>query len=126
MYNNYFGNLGAQYPTNSYNPNFQQKVQNVNYASEEEINAYILQPNAQIMAIDREKQVFYIKTADALGRSTVSKYKFEEIQNNVEKVEYLTKKDFEEFLNQNQFASKEDITQLRALIGKVVTSGKND
>ena len=97
---NYFG--ASQYPqgyTQPYTtPYYQatQKTSAVTYASEDEIRAYILQPNTQVWAIDRERPFFYIKTADNLGRSTLTKYKFEEFVETAEatpKTEYLTKGD---------------------------------
>lgn len=99
--NNYFG--ASQYPqgyaqpyTTPYYQATQPKYSAVTYASEDEIRGYILQPNTQAWAIDRERPFFYIKTADNLGRSTLTKYKFEEFVETAEatpKTEYLTKGD---------------------------------
>ncbi len=100
MLNNYYGN--SQYPqgyTQPYTTPYlasQPKYSAVTYASEEEIKGYILQPNTQAWAIDREKPFFYIKTADNLGRSTLTKYKFEELIETPQatpKPDYLTKGD---------------------------------
>lgn len=102
--NNYFG--ASQYPqgytqpfnTQTYYQPAQPKPSPVSYASEEEVKGYFLSPNMQVFALDKEQPVFYIKTADNLGRSTLTKYRFEEIVENVqpqENVEYLTKSDIE-------------------------------
>ena len=87
----------------------QQKIMGFNYASEDEIKGYFLSPNAQILALDKEQPFFYIKTADSLGRSTFTKYKFEQVLDDAEerKPDYLTKQDLE------GLASKEELQALR-------------
>lgn len=109
-----YGFTGNAYGVNT-TPQYytQPATKSIYYASEEEIRAYILQPNNQIMAIDREKPFFYIKSADNLGRSTMSKYKFEEVRENAEippKNDYLTKEDLK------GFALKSDVEELKKLI----------
>ena len=93
------------------------------YGTEDEIRAYILQPNTQIMALDREKPIFYIKSADNLGRSVLTKYKYEEIvdkpiEPNVN-ADYLTKDDVKEFV------SKADLLELKTLLENEIKGLKN-
>ena len=102
MYNQGYGYNSYQQPM--YNlfqqPQVQQKIMGFNYASEDEIKGYFLSPNTQF---------FYIKTADSLGRSTFTKYKFEQVIDDAEerKPDYLTKQDLE------GLASKEELQALR-------------
>lgn len=110
MFNNAYGYGG-------YNPQaylgayqqVQQKSTGLNYATEDEIKGYFLSPNAQIFALDKEKPFFYIKTADNLGRSTFTKYRYEQVQDDQveQKPDYLTKQDLE------GLASKEELQALR-------------
>ena len=69
----------------------------ITYATEEEVKAYILPPNAQMLALDREKSVFYVKSSDNLGRSMTETFKYEKVTNEPEKVKlpenYVTKED---------------------------------
>lgn len=69
--NPYGGYAPMSPPTPTIKPNTLQ------YATEEEIRAYILQPNSQVLAMDREKPLFYIKSTDELGRSSFTVYRFE-------------------------------------------------
>ena len=115
MYNNGFG--GNQFAPNNYGmQNFtprqqfsypQEKMSGLSYASEDEVRGYFLNPNTQIFAIDKEKPVFYIKTADNLGRSTVTKYRFEQIFDDTlpqqPKENYLTKDDLKDIVRRNEF-----------------------
>lgn len=97
----------------------------IQYASELEIQGYLLSPNMQIMALDREKPILYIKSADNLGRSVLTKYKFEQIADTpvqpVEqpKVDYLTKADLQEFV------SKADLQEFKTAIEEKLKGLKN-
>ena len=88
--------------------------------SEEEIKAYILPPNSQIMALDREKPYLYIKSVDGMGRSITEIFEYKKLDNNVShetKEEYITRKEFDEFRQQCK-----DIETLL----KVGTNGKEE
>ena len=78
---NYAGyqNYGMQPPYMGMTPQPTLRANTLQYASEEEIRAYILPQNSQILAMDREKPLFYIKSTDELGRSVMNVYKFEKI-----------------------------------------------
>ena len=92
---------------------------NVQYAAEDEIKAYVLMPNTQMLALDKEKPIFYIKTADGAGRSTLVVYEYKKVGDapvaRADTVEYATKSDLAEY------ATKQDIAELRSIIesGKV-------
>ncbi|WP_458457440.1 hypothetical protein [Pseudobutyrivibrio sp.] len=61
---------------------------------------YPLANGYTMLLMDSEDQKFYIKKTDAAGIPTMKKYKFEEIVDpEPEKVEYVTKSDFEDFEN---------------------------
>ena len=73
------------------------------YASEEEVKGFILPPNSQMIALDREKPYLYIKNADALGRSVTEIFEYKKLEDNVSretKEEFITRKEFEEFRQQ--------------------------
>ena len=72
-------------------------------------------PNTQIWAMDKEKPCFYVKTADAVGRSTLNIFKYESVNENTSHentADYATKSDLAEY------ATKQDIAELRSLIEK--------
>lgn len=54
----------------------------VRFATIEEAKAYIMLPNTKVMFMDRDNSVFYIKSADSLGKSTIEAFKFARIENN--------------------------------------------
>lgn len=135
---NYYG--GSQFGTSQYPQGYTQpyttpyyqatqpKYSAVTYASEEEIKGYILQPNTQAWAIDRERPFFYIKTADNLGRSTLTKYKFEEFTEAEQatlKTEYLTKGDIAGLANDLE-TLKTRFKTLEEKISKPKVGGANE
>lgn len=108
-YMNFMGNgfvnpaqLGANgFNGINYQPQQQTPVQTANYglnmgiqfASKEEMEGLRLAPSMQAMAFGKEGDVFYIKTADNLGRSTLKIYDFKERDTNKPAVVYATKED---------------------------------
>ena len=82
-YQNYNNYSGMQPPYMAMQPQQPQqpmiKPNTLQYASEDEIRAYILPQNSQVLAMDRDKPLFYIKSTDEFGRSTMNVYKFEKI-----------------------------------------------
>jgi hypothetical protein len=103
-YNGYSQNQTQNYLNNNYQGytgGFQAKTPL--YTSEEEIKAYILPPNSQIMALDREKPYLYIKSVDGMGRSVTEIFEYKKLDDNVShetKEEYITRKEFDEFRKQ--------------------------
>lgn len=99
-----------QMPTQS-----QQPRTNIQFFTEEEIKAYVLMPNTQMMAMDKEKPCFYIKTADAAGRSTLNIFEYKSVTESnapADATEFAKKSDLAEY------ATKQDIAELRSLIEK--------
>ena len=75
----------------------------IQYATKTEMEALILPPNTQVMAMGKDGDVFYVKTADELGRSTMSIFDYMKHDENVSretKEDYITRKEFEEFRKQ--------------------------
>lgn len=106
------------------NQNYYRLQAGIQYASELEIQGYLLSPNMQIMALDREKPILYIKSADNLGRSVLTKYKFEQIVDTPavpedKKADYLTKADLQEFV------SKADLQEFKTSIEEKLKGIKN-
>lgn len=108
-------------------PQVQQKIMGFNYASEDEIKGHFLSPNTQILALDKEQPFLYIKTADNLGRSTFTKYKYEEIKDVdiiVQKTEYLTKEDVKDLASKGELKALQD--KLEAVLAKINGGVKNE
>lgn len=87
------------------------------YATEEEVSAYIVPVGGQVLAFDSNKNVMYIKSLDQLGRPVFKRYKFDEITANAEveepKPNYVRKEDLSEY------ATKADIKRLAECIAKL-------
>lgn len=125
MYNNLNGGYG------SYMPNYQNgymnsnqttfvpnKILGVNYASEEEMRSYMLNPNTQIIALDKEQPFIYIKTADNLGRSTFTKCKYSEVKDEAENANaYLTKDDLKNMATRQELQELQN--KIEAMLQKV-------
>lgn len=59
-----------------------------------------LQNGFTMLLMDSEEPKFYIKQTDSVGIPTMKKYRFEEIvEPEPEKIEYVTKADFDNFTN---------------------------
>lgn len=114
MYNSYLGNTGYG---NQFYPNYNQSYGNyqtaqmpqrqiqpqqpmgtqdvpfndIKFVTEAEARAFIVMPNTKVMLMDRDKSVFYIKSADSLGKSTLEGFKYvkmEESLSQEEKAEF--------------------------------------
>lgn len=87
------------------------------YATEEEVSAYIVPVGGQVLAFDPNKNVMYIKSLDQLGRPVFKRYKFDEITASTAveepKPDYVRKEDLSEY------ATKADIKRLAECIAKL-------
>ena len=137
-YFNYMGNAygnAPQIPQNTFNsmnyqPTQQIPSQTANYglkmgiqfSSKEEMEALILPPNAQAMALGKEGDVFYVKSADGLGRSTLKIFDFTERIDGKPMIDYATKEDL------GMFVVKDDLkvlnNKINALENKIANIGK--
>ena len=63
----------------------------------EEAKAYPVMYNSTELLMDNNKDVFYIKSVDSMGKYTISTYRFEQIENE----KPLT---YENFVTREQFA----------------------
>lgn len=68
--NQYYGNM---MPANDMG------IQGVRFATRDEAKAYRLEPNQRVMLMDKDNSIFYIKSADALGQSTLETYEFKKV-----------------------------------------------
>ena len=133
MYNSYLGNTqyGQYYPNysqaygNYSTPQMQQRAtqmqmpqsmptqdipfNDVKFVTADEAKAYIVAPNTKVMLMDRDKSVFYIKSADSLGKSTLEGFKYSKLDNNstesvshdLDLKEYVKMSDLQEILSKN-------------------------
>lgn len=72
------------YQTNGYlpnNANYGLKNYGLQFATKTEMEALIIPPSTQVVAFGKEGDIFYIKTADNLGRSTLKEYAYKELAN---------------------------------------------
>ncbi len=78
MYNNYFPVTYPQAQPMTY-PQYQSQNNGINWVQGiEGAKAYPVAPNANVMLMDSSANTFYIKSADATGRPTISLYDYEE------------------------------------------------
>ena len=91
MINHYYPQVGQ--------PNVLKPATNIQYVQGETgAKGYPVTNGYTMMLMDSEQPRFYIKAVDAAGLPTMKTYQFEEVVEPApEKIEYITKKDFEEF-----------------------------
>ena len=106
MFNpNYFNPymVGApQTPYNASNAPAQQQNTQLNVFAYvnglEGAKAFFVPPNGRVLLMDSDNPVFYIKTANAMGQTTIRPYRFEEIQEQpAPKVDYVKQSDLTVF-----------------------------
>lgn len=110
----------------------------IKFVTEDEAKAYIVMPNTKVMLMDRDKSVFYIKSADSLGKSTLEGFKYTKLSNNSNEdtngskmaENYVKNEDLKVFATKdelkgfvrpedlNKFSTKDDIQQLNEKIEK--------
>ena len=146
MYNNsYLGNGGygnqmySSYPQNY--ANYQQQMMqrqmqqpqtympqdvpfnDIKFVTADEARAYIVMPNTKVMLMDRDKSIFYIKSADAMGKSTLEGFKYSKIDENsteTQTIEFDTKEfvkmdDLKDFITKNDisnFITKDELKEI--------------
>lgn len=80
-------------------------IQGVKLVNADEARAFIVMPNTRVMLMDRNNSIFYIKSADSLGQSTLEAYEFKRIDNTnntpQEKVE-MPNIDLEQFVKKDE------------------------
>lgn len=83
-------------------------IVNVIFATEQEANSYLPQPNTRVLLINRDREEAYLKSADVLGQTYIEPFVYKSKSNiaskqesvekktvKKEKVEYITKTEFE-------------------------------
>ena len=79
MYNNYFPVTYPQVQSMTYSQYQQTQTSGINWVQGiEGAKAYPVAPNANVMLMDSSDNTFYIKSADATGRPTISLYDYKE------------------------------------------------
>ena len=115
MYNNYFPVTYPQVQPMTYSQYQQTQTSGINWVQGiEGAKAYPVAPNANVMLMDSSANTFYIKSADATGRPTISLYDYEE------------RKVGNDTTTQNKtsdFVTKEE---LYAILGGFVKKGESD
>lgn len=87
----------------------------IKFVTEDEAKGYILFPNTRVMLLDRDKSVFYIKTADSLGKSTLEAYKYtkledkstESVSHEIDTKNFVKTQDMKDYLS--NFITKDDM-----------------
>lgn len=150
MYNSYFGNQyypnypqGYQGFTQSRpaQPQTQSQPQNiiqpeekpfndVRFVTKEEAMGFIMFPNTKVMLIDRDNSVFYIKSADSIGKSTIEAYKFVRAEDNPTEVAspQIDTKDFVKMADLKGFITREEMSNFitREELGNLLKGGSEN
>lgn len=50
------------------------------FVNEEDAQRYYVPPNTSTLLMDKDNPIFYIKTSDALGRTTMEKFTFTKVE----------------------------------------------
>ena len=128
-------------------------IQDIKFVTADEAKAYIVLPNTKVMLMDRDKSIFYIKSADSLGKSTLEGYKYTPIDNSTSESvspvldtkdfvktqdldKYLTKDDLANFLTRNDaqnFITRDDFKSIdnkleklqKQIVGDMLKGGGN-
>lgn len=87
----------------------------IKFVTEDEAKGYILFPNTRVMLLDRDKSVFYIKTADSLGKSTLEGYKYtriddkssDNVSHEIDTKDFVKTQDMKDYLS--NFITKDDM-----------------
>ena len=60
--------------------------------------AFFVPPNGRVLLMDSDNPVFYVKTANAMGQTSIRTFKFEEVQDQpAPKVDYVKQSDLTAF-----------------------------
>lgn len=91
--------IDHNFPKPMSQPTIYRPTTNIQYVQGEPgAKGYNVSSGYTMLLMDSEEPKFYIKAVDYTGIPTMKAYKFEEIvEPEPEKVEYITKADFEEF-----------------------------
>lgn len=115
MYNNYFPVTYPQVQPMTYSQYQQTQTSGINWVQGiEGAKAYPIAPNANVMLMDSSANTFYIKSADATGRPTISLYDYEE------------RKVGNDATTQNKTADFVTKEELYAILGGFVKKGESD
>lgn len=115
MYNNYFPVTYPQVQPMTYSQYQQTQTSGINWVQGiEGAKAYPVAPNANVMLMDSSANTFYIKSADATGRPTISLYDYEE------------RKVGNDATAQNKTADFVTKEELYAILGGFVKKGESD
>ena len=115
MYNNYFPVTYPQVQPMTYSQYQQTQTNGINWVQGiEGAKAYPVAPNANVMLMDSSANTFYIKSADATGRPTISLYDYEE------------RKAGNDTTTQNKTADFVTKEELYAILGGFVKKGESD
>lgn len=77
--------------------------------------AFFVPSNGRVLLMDSDNPIFYMKTANAMGQTTIRTFKFEEVQ--------------EQNTPKNDYAKQADIAVLNARVSKIeelLTGGKKN
>ena len=115
MYNNYFPVTYPQVQPMTYSQYQQTQTNGINWVQGiEGAKAYPVAPNANVMLMDSSANTFYIKSADATGRPTISLYDYEE------------RKAGNDTTTQNKTADFVTKEELYTILGGFVKKGESD
>lgn len=115
------------------------QVQGVKFLTSDEARAYVVAPFQSVMIVDRDNSVFYIKSADAMGKSYMETYKYEKYDANagsapstpIDASMFVTKQDFAniDFVTRSdldKFEARLDELQKKIRINEILSEKKGE
>lgn len=90
-------------------------IQDIKFVTADEAKAYIVMPNTKVMLMDRDKSIFYIKSADSLGKSTLEGFKYSRLEDEsaqsvspqIDTKDFIRREDLQSVLS--GFLTREDV-----------------
>lgn len=124
MDKNYFSPFGYCQPYQGTAPSFQNAQKQFNqYAyvnGIEGAKAFPMTPDTRIMLMDQNEPIFYMKASNMLGQSTITVYRFEEVQQGTQTQEPCSAP---QQTPVPEFLTKDDIKPLIERIAKLEKAG---
>lgn len=95
-------------------------IQGVPFVTEDEAKAYIVLPNTKLLLMDKNNSVFYIKSADSLGKSSFEAFEFRKREEKPKEEPVTGQLDLSDFVKKNDlknFVTNDTIKQLEEKMG---------
>ena len=95
-------------------------IQGVQFVTEDEAKGYIMLPNTKVLLMDKNNSIFYIKSADSLGKSSIEAFEFKKLEEKPKEQPTNDQLDLNDFVKKNDlknFVTNDTIKQLEEKMG---------